>query len=96
MAPLAVSQDHILAAEIGEHGDGDFPRECSLRFVVAILRTDRDRRAFHRANNRIQIHGRRADRHVDRATAADVLRHGCSQLDRLTARQVHLPIARYQ
>jgi hypothetical protein len=61
-----MSQDHVLAAEIEQHGRAHLTSKRAVRFRVHVLRTKRDAAPFQHVSDNSKIRERRAedDRHM--------------------------------
>ena len=64
-APLAVAEDHVLAADVDEHRRADFAGERALRLRGTCSGAQRHRRAGECRRDGVQIDERRADGDVD-------------------------------
>ena len=84
-APLAVADDRIAAAELGQHAGRDLAGERALRLRVHVLRREGHVRAGERAREPVERGERRGDRDVDALRAADQRQERLRERDRLGA-----------
>ena len=92
LAPLAVPQDHALAAGFLQHDHAHLAGERALLLVMAVLREQLDRRALQGLFHRGERAERRSHGHL-RGRAIEELAQLAGELRGLAGRLVHLPVA---
>ena len=94
MPALGVAQDDVGAADVLEHGAGDFAGEGSFGFPEHILSTQADGRVFERLIERAEEDEGRADGDANARLLADAGLDGFGELQRLfEGGGVQLPVS---
>ncbi len=92
MPALAVSEDHVLAAEIEEHRRADLAGERALLLGIEVLRSERDGAALENLPDKRQIREGRTDRDGYAVKNAHAIHDRLGQLTGNGGGGIHLPV----